>query len=147
MVDFNVLLAAPADSFKEPPTWPAGTYFGKISGFSTGQTKGGDGKEPTPTVSFSIVVTEAGPDIDQEDLSEIVLTNRKWTKDFYITPDATYRLVEFIKSLGVDTVGRAVKELLPETISQEVMVTITKSLSRREAGKFVNYIDKLTGKN
>jgi hypothetical protein len=48
---------------------------------------------------------------------------------FFITPDAEYRLKEFIASLGIPTTGRSFGETLPETISQSVMIDVTQRQS------------------
>jgi hypothetical protein len=148
-VDFRELLKKKADDAKRPPAWPAGHYYGKLGKFVLGDQN----KNNTPYVRFSVQATGPGDDIDPTELQDedgkpIDITKRNFTRDFFLTPEADYRLTEFIKSLGIDTTGRDFAELLPETTGADVIFELSKQPSQNaeaKPGDMVNFITAMTG--
>lgn len=122
--DFNALLSRPADSFKEPPTWPAGTYHGVVAKYEYIKSV----KKQTPGVRYSFNIHEAGEDVDAQELEGIELSKRQLHTDFYVTEDATYRLTNFLKSCGVNLSGRGLGETIPEVVGCEVSVYVTQRM-------------------
>lgn len=138
--DFKHLLQKPADSFKKPPTWPAGTYLGKIKQTEFGESS----QKKTPFLRIIAQPYAAGEDVDQEALAGIDMSKRTFRTDFYITPDALYRLTDFMHSLGIDTAGRAHMECVPELIGQEVQLFL-KQGPNQDNTDIVNFVDKMLG--
>ena len=58
-------------------------------------------------------------------ISEIDLTARKMSTDFYLTPDARFRLKDFLQSLGMKTEGSTFDELIPDTVGQSIIAYVT----------------------
>jgi len=120
-VNFKDLLSVKADDVKAPIPLPEGTYHGVVSSFEYGDNN----KNKTPYVRFGLKVHNAGDDIDASELAEIDLSARKLSTDFYLTPDARFRLKDFLVSLGLPTEGRSFDELIPEAINQPVIIYVT----------------------
>jgi hypothetical protein len=128
MVDFRNLLNVKLDDIAPPKALPAGTYHGSISKFEVGDNN----KNKTPYVRIHLNFTQAGADIPAEDLADIDLSQKKMTRDFFLTPDARYRLKELIASCGIMTEGRAFDETLPELVNQPVLIEVTQRLNTED---------------
>ena len=138
--DFRSLLDTPMDEIERPKPLPAGTYFGvvKTNKFDESSNK------KTPYVRFSIQATAAGEDIDQNDLEGVELGKKTFNKDFYLTPEARYRLKDFLESLGISTQGRSLGECIPEALQAQVMFKL--GLRPSEDGKeFFNEVKDISG--
>jgi len=145
-VDFRPLLNKKADDCKPMPPLPEGTYRGRITKhqFQTSRDKG------TPYVEFTIQLMSAEDDIDPNllvdaennpiDLSRIMKNTR-----FFLTPNADYRLVEFIKTLGVKTAGMDLGELIPLTTDAVVLIPITQQMDRKDPTRIVNIVGDIVG--
>lgn len=127
MVDFNALLARPLDDVKRPPVLPIGTYYGIINKYEYKESSA----KKTPYVQFTINQIEPGEDIAPEDLEGIDFSKRTQFADFYITPDAEWRLKELIESLGVSTSGRSFGETIPECQGLAVQMDIIQEINRQ----------------
>ena len=133
-VDFNNLLSTNLDGVKRPPVKPAGTYLATISGYKFDVSP----QKKTPYCRFEVVGISPGEDIEpdqmkSEDGTPIDLSKWKPTFDFYLTPESMFRLKEFLEALGIQTQGRELKEVLPETKLMPVMFTCT--LQQSEDGE------------
>ena len=117
--NFASLLNKPADDVKRPVTLPEGTYFGVIQGHEFGESS----QKKTPFVQFNITLSHADDDVDLEGLE---VDNKKVRTTFYLTDESMYRLTDFIKSLGIETDGRTLGELIPQTTGQSVKVDLAK---------------------
>lgn len=120
-VNFKELLSVNLDDVKAPAALPEGTYHGTITAFEYGDNN----KNKTPYVRVSLKFHSHGPDIDAADMAEIDLSQRKLSTDFYLTPDARFRLKDFLVSLGLKTDGASFDELIPEMVGQNVIAYVT----------------------
>lgn len=138
--DLRKLLSTNLDEVKEPPLLPAGTYHGIITKHQFGQTKG---DKKTPFVEFMVQLTGHGQDVSAEDVAEVDFSRKQMRATYYLTVDALYRVKEFLQKLDIETAGRSLDAVLPETINKEVLVAVTQLPNKREPGKFYNVIDSL----
>lgn len=120
-VNFKDLLSTKLDDVKAPAALPEGTYHGTISSFEYGDNN----KNKTPYVRFALKFHSASEDVDPKDLADIDLASRKLSTDFYLTPDARWRLKEFLVSLGLKTDGGSFDELIPEAVGGSVIAYVT----------------------
>ncbi len=120
-VDFKKLLSVNLDEVKAPAALPEGTYHGTIASFEYGDNN----KNKTPYVRFGLKFHSAGNDVDPKDMADIDLSARKMSTDFYLTPDARFRLKDFLESLGMKTSGSTFDELIPEAVGQSVIAYVT----------------------
>lgn len=131
MVELNSLLNVSADSIKAPPRAPQGTYKALISKYEFGKSA----KKSTPLVKFHYTQLQPQADISQDALTvagqPIDIGKLKLSDDFYLTEDALYRLVEYLKKLGIKTEGRNLGELIPEAVNRPVMFYVTQSPSTK----------------
>jgi len=127
MANFSDLLSKPLDEVIRPPALPAGTYFGSVKNYELGESS----EKKTPYVRFNFATSHAGPEIEPSDLEGVDLSKKQLRSDFYLTPDAEWRLKEFLESLGFDTKGRTFASLLPDTINSPVMMDVTQRLNQR----------------
>lgn len=125
-VDFKQLLSKPLDDVKKPPPLPAGTYFGAITKWEFGESP----EKKTPYVRFFFLLQSPGPDIDVNELTGVDLAKRSPRKDFYITPDAEWRLKEFIESAGASTAGRSFASAIPDLQNRPVIIEVTQRSSK-----------------
>lgn len=99
--DFDpaALLSKPLSDIKRPPPMATGSFVAIATNKEFGKTKPQDGSEGTPFVSFEETLQEALPDVDADALKLALdgnpLSERKLKLDFYLTPNAVYRLKEF----------------------------------------------------
>lgn len=116
------LLARTATDFKAPVALPAGTWNAVI-----GQPEFGESKQKkTPFVSYPVLYTGPGDDIDPASIEGFDLGERKGAKVFYLTEDSTYRLTEFVASLGHDVAGLSLNEIIPLPVGTAVLVNVTR---------------------
>lgn len=126
MVDFAHLLSKRLDDVEKPKPWPAGTYFGRVNAYKVDESR----EKKTPFIRMEVGIEGPSDDIPAEDVAGIDFGKRKFNKDFFLTPDADWRLKEFITSCGIPTQGRNFNETLPETIGQPVIVQMVQTPSR-----------------
>lgn len=140
-VDFSKLLAKPVDQIKKVPALPAGTYDGVIQKYEFGEST----QKKTPYVRFFLGVTAARDDVDPADLAEIDLSKKILRSDFYITDDSEYRLKDFLETLGIDSAGRTLGEMIPESINQGVVMSVTQRNNPNDPEQIYNDIAKIVG--
>jgi hypothetical protein len=124
-VNFRSLLSVKADDVKAPSPLPEGTYHGNIDRYEFGESQ----NKKTPYIRYTVKLHSSGEDVAQEDLEGIELSSRKLTQDFYLTTDALYRLKDFIASLGIQTEGRTLEELIPETVNMSVVAYVIQRMN------------------
>jgi len=129
MADLRALLDVPMDSVKAPAKWPAGTYHGFVEKYDFGESR----EKKTPYIRFFIKYTRADESIPADMLVDgegkpLDMAKgpggRARYKDFYITDDSKFILVEFMKSVGIDTEGKSISGGLPETTGKSVLVDL-----------------------
>lgn len=146
MVDFRQLTSKPMDKIKKPQTLPPGTYKGVIAGQEYGESS----KKKTPYCRFAIRLTSAGDDVAPERLTvegqPLDIGKKNFNTDFYLTPDAEYRLVEFLSSCGVDVSnGRSLAEGIPDAMNAIVIVNLAEDMKQDGSGDFFNQIKEVKG--
>jgi len=128
MVDFSSLVNVQADTIERPKPLPVGSYQAVISKQEFGTT---NSDKKTPYCRYLISPRTALDDVDQDALSKVDLSKITLRQDFWLTPDSTYRLVEFLKkTLGLDTTGRNLGDLIPEAVGMSVLINVKHTLDR-----------------
>ena len=146
-VDFRKLLDVQADTIHAPKALPQGLYFGNIKSFKTDVSQ----NKNTPFVRFEYAITHADESIDpkdllQEDGTPIELHKKNLRSDFYLTEDAKFRLVKFLDEIGLNTKGRLLSELLPETQGMAVQLDVIAKANRNDPeAPWYNEVAKVTG--
>lgn len=151
---FSDLLDVDAGSVRPPPLKPAGTYNATVQDYKFDKSK----EKQTPFVRFTVANMSPGPDINPNDLlhdakgdgNMVPMDLSKWhpTRDFFLTPDALFRLTEFLKSCGVKLEGRSIKACLPDAKGLPVLVAVTQeTITNSQTGEtnVVNRISDLKG--
>lgn len=155
MPDFKNLLSKKTDDIKRPALLPHNMIAEGIVmdyNMTEAQTENKD-----TVVRFNIKLTGPGNGVDPDDLidkdgNDIIVADRRMRAEFWATEDALWRLVEFVKSCGVETAGRSLGECLPETKNAPVFVTIVQvpdKQKKEEDGTPVTYnnVSKVVGQN
>lgn len=119
-VDFSQLLSKPLDEVKRPPPLPAGTFYATVKNYEPGESK----NKKTPFIRFNFTLTGPGPEHSAEDMQGVDLSKKALFRDYYLTPDADWRLKDFLSSMGIDTAGRTFASTLPESINQPVILDV-----------------------
>lgn len=127
-VDFKALLSSKVEDAKAPPVLPEGTYHGLIEKFEFGESR----EQKTPFVKFTFKLTDFGDDIAEEDRTDVDLSKRQLSKEFYITSDALFRLKEFIEGLGIDHAGKSFDVIFPETTNLPVILEVRHSPNKKD---------------
>lgn len=124
-MDLRALLDVPVDSIKKPANWPAGPYHGFIEKYEPGTSR----EKKTPYLRVFVRITRAGDSIPQDLLKDangdpIDVSKRQFRKDYYLTDDAKWRLVEMIQKVGVETEGKSLGSCIPELVTKPVLVQL-----------------------
>lgn len=152
MPDFTQLLKRPLNDIKRPDNLPPGTYHGTILNYEVQENQ----NTKNTYVRFNCRITGPGDDIPVEmlqraDGTQIDVSKKRVHSDFYLTDDAYYRIVEALQSMGIDTTDRDLSQTLPETLNQQVLLSITLTPSRKQVPgappEFFNNCDRLIGTN
>lgn len=147
MPDFSSLYKTPVGSAKRPPTWPAGDYPAVIKNYEPGESS----QKKTPYTQFNLAILDWPATISEEDkvvknedgtTTAIDLSKRTFNQQFYHTPDAEYRLHEFLKDLVPGSQGRPLDEVLAQTPGQHVLA-VMKIVPSQDGKSFVNRVDGL----
>lgn len=136
MPNFSHLLNKPADDVKAPVQLPDGTYYGTIQNHEFGESS----QKKTPYVQYNILVTHADEGTDTEGVE---VSGKKMNTKFYLSDEAQFMLVNFIKSFGIETSGRSLGELIPQVQGQSVMLDVVKQPNQAGDG-FFNTIKKVS---
>lgn len=121
MPDFSALLNIKADDIKEAPKIAAGDAILQV--LAVKFVESGQKKTAGIEVEYSIqsYLSELQPDLTPASLG------RKTFDTFWISSDETkretsYRFIkEWITNCGIETAGRLLNELVPETVGQAVV--------------------------
>jgi len=140
-VDFKTLLSKPASDIKKPVPLPAGTYRGVVLNHSFEVSS----KKQTPFVRFYLQPQSAEADVDEEALVGVEITKKKLKIDFYLTPDAEFRVIDLGKSLGYQTEGRSLGEVITEiSTNSPVLMEVTQQNSL-DGQEIYNNVNKMRG--
>jgi hypothetical protein len=122
---FRDLLHVNNDTIDRPQALADGHYIGEIKGHEFGLSR----QKQTPYVRITLTPSEATSDVPEganvkKNGEPIDITKLELRKDFYVTPNAVYRLGDMLNAvLGTD--GRFYDERLPETRGVRVMFAVT----------------------
>lgn len=106
--DPQALLAKPLDEIKAPINLPVGSYVGIVTKHEFDKAKN---EKASPLVRFDVVAQEPLPDVDEAAFALATdeaqggkkLADNPQRLEFWLTPDAVYRLKEFGEEhCGVD---------------------------------------------
>lgn len=118
--NFRELLGRATDSVERPRAIADGHYMGRIASHEFGTSR----QKQTPYVRFIIVPEEACPDVENGANDGIALGSRELRKDFFITPNALYRLSDMLDAVLGKESGRSFDERIPETRDARVMIGV-----------------------
>lgn len=145
--DPTALLSKPVSSVKAPVKMPVGSYLGVASKFAFDKAKN---EQQTPLVRFVVNPTEALPDVDQDALRESLtdgdgnvqpLTSKEQRLEFWLTPDAMFRLTDFGKDhVQVENAdSMTIGELINEIVGKPFMFTLVQAPNKKEpANPYIN---------
>lgn len=132
-VDFGKLLSVQVDSVERPPLFPAGHYRTLVQSYELDESS----RKKTPYCRFNCKLLAPGEDVDMdlfEDAGGIAKLNERKTLryDFYLTPDAYYRLREFLEEgLALNCAGRAFDQVIPDAVNMEFMAEVTHAAGQK----------------
>lgn len=138
-VNFRDLLSKPTDNIKKPKALPIGTYRGVIVSKAYDVSK----QKQTPFVRLILQPSMAESDVAQEDLEGINISSKQLRADFYLTDDASYRVLDLAKGLGIPTEGRSLGEVIEDLPNHNVLIAVTQQLSQ-DGSEVYNNVNKLT---
>lgn len=128
--NLRALLGQQAGTVERPPAYPQGTYDVMIAKHAFDKSS----EKKTDFVRFETYVqrcVQLDDPTQQARLDKIDKTKRALNDDFYITPDALYRLTEFLtKTLGFDA-SKPVDELIPLARGQMYRVYVIEEPSKK----------------
>lgn len=129
MPDFTKLLSVPAGQAKKPPVLDAADYPGVIKGYELGEST----QKKTPYVRFNLGLTgwpEGAEPQTKESGEPIDLSTKSLRRDYFLTPDALWRLDEMLKAIGIEAAGRSYQDILPETVGSAVLVEVRQGMNQ-----------------
>ncbi len=144
-VNLRELMQKPTDSYERPKELPAGHYYGTIGTPEWGKSP----KQKTDFLRFPIKLEGPGEDVDPEAVKGV-----NWDRpgrfgrdgaraDFYITPDAIYRLGDFLDAVLGKESGRSADERYPDTRGARVLVQVTTRPSNDNPEDVYNDVGKV----
>ena len=140
-LNLSHLLKKPIGEIKKPDALPAADYPGIIKGFKFDNAN----QKKTPYVEFDIGLMAWPDDLSADErLAGVDITKRQMRKQYYLSEEALWRLVEFIKTTSVSIEGNDLETVIPELVGQRVMAKVTQGLSQK-TNEIYNNIDELIG--
>ena len=124
-VNFRELLSQPTDTVERPKSLPNGHYLGVIIGHEFDRSR----NKQTPYVRFAMKVDGPTSDVPDGACAGIDFSRRELRKDYFITPNALYRLSDMLDAVLGKTTGKSFDERIPNTRSQRVIIGVTARLN------------------
>lgn len=116
-VDLSAILSKPATEVEKPKPLPDGMYLGQIKGYTSKVA----GANNNTVLDVQVDILQA---LDVEVAPE-VLAGKSRRISFWLTPDALYRLKDFmVKDLGIEEGGKTLMEMLSEINGRMVKCAI-----------------------
>lgn len=143
-VNFNEILSKPAESAERPPVCPNGSYIMGVEKYETGESA----QKKTPFIRFHLKPSQPMEDVDAEAFAAFGGTEKlakvKFTKDFYLTDDALWRLRDFLENVvKVDlTNGRSFNDAIPDCINAQLVGVVLHKLSQDNSTTYAQ-LDKV----
>ncbi len=119
---FESILDTPATEVDRPKPLPAGTYDAIVKGLPE---YGESSQKKTPFVRFTLGITSAGEDVDTDELEEMGgIADKTIKSTYYTTPDALFRLTDFLEHCGIEAEGKTVRQMIDETPNASVRLVV-----------------------
>jgi len=118
---FRSLLAQATDAVERPRSIADGHYIGVIKSTEFGVSR----QKQTPYLRVNITPEEETDDVAEDANIGIDLTKRELRRDFYITPQALYRLSDMLDAVLGKQAGRSFDERIPELRGVRVLFGVT----------------------
>jgi hypothetical protein len=147
--NFKDLLSVPVTSAEKPKPRPAGQYFGMISAFKFDESK--NQKTPLCRLTFKNIQPGQGISNDANLMERLRASGGtdKWSpfKDYYLTPDALYRMRGLLESCKIRVEGRSFAESIPELMNQPIVFEVTEESYEDKEGatSITNRIGEVRG--
>ena len=141
--DPQALLSKPIDDVKPPVQLPLGSYLGVVVKREFDKAKN---KDETPIVRFEIGFREALPDVDADELSAALdgepLTEKTQRLEFWLTPNALFRLKEFgMDHCKVQSPGDTMAELIEAIVGCEAVFMLGQQPNKKNPERpYVNIV-------
>jgi hypothetical protein len=145
-LDLSSIMNKSADDVKRPIPFNDGLYYGIIKGYQVIESP----NKKTPGCELTVGFTHAHPETDltgYDEKGEAVQldpTDKEFRYTFWLSDAALFMLIEFAQSLGIDTNGRSIGEIIPMLVSQPVLASLAKAPRKPPQEGFYNNIEKLT---
>lgn len=133
MSDFRSLLDQEVTEVERPKPLPAGNYVYNVGDYKFDKSR----QKQTDFVQITLTPVMAQEDVDQEELAAALgdksLSDKGTKVDFYLTPDAIWRLDEFlIEKLGIsEPMSRTAR--LEQMAGKQVVGQLSHTPSARDA--------------
>jgi len=123
MTNFADALNRKADEIERPKPLPIGSYLCTLPGPAEMKNIG---KNNTPAAEYTVKVVSAQADVDADALQTMGGCAGKTLRlTFFLTEDAVYRLKDFlVDTLGIETNGRSLGEMMPDAVNRMFIATI-----------------------
>lgn len=133
MSDFRSMLDESIDEVVRPKPLPAGNYVFNVGDYKLDKST----KKQTDFVSINLTPVMPQDDVDADDLAaslgEKSLSDKTMKVDFYLTPDAMWRLDEFLlEKLQINEKGLSRSQRLEAMAGRQVVGQITHTPSARD---------------
>lgn len=127
--NFAELLNTKTDDIERPKPVPPGTYLFSIKEFKFDNV--GQNQNPACIYTFQFLLPDE--DVDQDEFQEFggqpKLASRTHRETFWLTPDAMFRLKDFLAILG-ETSGRTLQACISESVGQQFKATISHRMGK-----------------
>ncbi len=131
----DILKAKPTEVSRPKPL-ATGTYHCMVKG----QPEHGEStKKKTPFIQFVLQPMAIGDDVDQSALEEALtkkdgtttpLADKTIRNTYYITPDAVWRLEQFMEHLGYALDGKmSLEQMVAESNGRQVLITLKHTMN------------------
>jgi hypothetical protein len=137
--NFEELLGQQVESVEPPRLFPIGSYDAVLGRYETGNSS----NKGTPFVRFPVKLVGPKEDVDQDEFEaaggmEKLINRSPLRLDFYMTPDASFRLRQFLENtLEMDSHNRTFDSMLPETDGMSLVVQIKHEAGQNEGEMFM----------
>lgn len=135
--NFMDIIDKPADSIEAPKPLAVGNYLGIISGPYTEKKVG---QNETRFVSWPIKLIQPQPDVDMAALNESLsskdgtvkpLGDVKMNWDMALTDNSAHIVLDWMENtLGIDRVGKTMRQMLAETVGKQLICTVKHGMTK-----------------
>ena len=148
MVDFSKLASTSMDDVKRPPSPPAGTYYGVVTGIKFADSRF-DNKETGQKDGALQVMIRPTEYAEGELPDGVTLQGKQFTREELVI-DASgnslpgqFYTKQLLDSLGVPTSGRSFSEAVADLVGSQVMFDLTARPDKNNPEVIYNDVRKL----